>query len=80
MFGAREFVDAGGFAAYGPSYVALHRRAAEYVDRILRGAPPGSIPVEQPSRLELAINLKTAAAIGLAVPPALLLRADHVVQ
>lgn len=80
MFGAREFVDAGGLAAYGPSYVALHRRAAEYVDRILRGAAPGSIPVEQPSRLELAINLKTAAAIGLAVPPALLLRADHVVQ
>ena len=80
MFGAREFVDAGGLAAYGPSYVALHRRAAEYVDRILRGAAPGSIPVEQPSRLELAINLKTAATIGLAVPPALLLRADHVVQ
>jgi putative ABC transport system substrate-binding protein len=80
MYGSREFVDAGGLAAYGPSYADLHRRAAEYVDRILRGASPASLPVEQPSRLELAINLKTAAAIGLAVPPAVLLRADHVVQ
>ncbi len=80
MYGAREFVEAGGLVAYGPSYIELHRRAAEYVDRILRGAKPESLPVEQPTRLELSVNLKAAAAIGLTVPAAVLLRADHLQQ
>jgi putative ABC transport system substrate-binding protein len=79
MYGSREFVDAGGLMAYGPSYVELHRRAADYVHRILKGAAPGTLPVEQPSRLELALNLTTAAALGLAVPPSVLVRATHVV-
>jgi putative ABC transport system substrate-binding protein len=80
MYGSREFVDAGGLMAYGVSYTELHRRAAEYIHRILSGAKPRELPVEQPTRLELALNLDTAEALKLAVPPALLLRTDHVVQ
>jgi putative tryptophan/tyrosine transport system substrate-binding protein len=80
MNGVREFVEAGGFVSYGPSFPALYRRAAELVDKILRGAKPGEIPVEQPTKFDLVVNLITAQALGLTVPPALLGRADEVIE
>jgi putative ABC transport system substrate-binding protein len=80
IYGSREFVDGGGLMAYGTSYVELHHRVAGYVDKILRGARPVDLPVEQPTRLELSLNLGTAAALGLKIPTAVLLRADHVVR
>ena len=76
----REFVDAGGLLSYGVHYRDSYRRAAVYVDKIRKGAKPGDLPVEQPTKLELVINLKTAKALGLAIPPSLLLRADEIVQ
>jgi putative ABC transport system substrate-binding protein len=80
IYRSMEFIEVGGLLAYGPSYPDLYRRAATYVDKIFKGAKPGNLPVEQPTKFELIINLKTAKTLGLTIPPPLLLRADEVIQ
>jgi putative ABC transport system substrate-binding protein len=80
MFGFREYVDSAGLMSYGPSIPDLFRRAAEYVDKILRGMKPGDLPVEQPTKFELVINLTVAKALGLKLPESFLLRADEVLE
>jgi putative ABC transport system substrate-binding protein len=78
--GFREFADAGGLLGYGPNFHELNRASATFVHRILQGAKPGELPVEEPTKFELVINLKTAKALGLTIPPSLLLRADQVIE
>jgi putative ABC transport system substrate-binding protein len=80
MFGAREYVEAGGLMSYGANFLDLYRRTAELVDKVLRGSKPADIPVEQPTKFDLIINLTTAKALGLKIPPTVLARADEVIE
>ena len=80
LHGQKPYVEAGGLMSYGANIPDLFKRAADYVDKILRGTKPGEIPVEQPTRFDLMINMRTAKALGLEVPPTLLARADEVIE
>jgi putative ABC transport system substrate-binding protein len=80
MYGVKGYVDAGGLMSYWAQQEELYQRVGSYVDRILKGAKPGDLPIEQPTRFELVVNLKTAKALGLTIPPSLLQRADQVLE
>ena len=80
MHASREFIEAAGLISYGPNFPDLYRRTADYVDKILRGAKPADLPVEQPTKFEMVINLKTANAISLDIAPTMLTRADEVIE
>jgi putative tryptophan/tyrosine transport system substrate-binding protein len=80
MYGSRDYVEAGGLISFGPNFPDLFRRAADYVDKILHGAKPGNIPVEQPIKFDLIINLTTAKVLGLAIPETFLLRANELIE
>jgi putative ABC transport system substrate-binding protein len=80
MHFVKVYVEAGGLMCYGPNFADLFRRSADYVDKILHGAKPADIPIEQPTRFELVVNLTTAKALGLAIPESFLLRADEVIE
>jgi putative tryptophan/tyrosine transport system substrate-binding protein len=80
IYGLKAYVDAGGLMSYGPSFEDAFRRSAVYVDKIFRGAKPADLPIEQPNKLYLIINLKTTKALGLTIPPSLLARADQVIE
>jgi putative ABC transport system substrate-binding protein len=76
----RELVEVGGLMSYGPSYAGMHKRAAYFVDRILKGTKPGDLPVERPATFELVVNIKAAKALGLTIPPTIILRASTVIE
>ena len=80
IYEAGEFVESGGLISYGPNLVAIERRAAEYVDKIFKGAKPADLPVEQPSKFEMLVNMKTATELSLSIPPSVMLRADRVIE
>jgi putative ABC transport system substrate-binding protein len=80
VYEAREFVESGGLICYGPNPLVIERRAAEYVDKIFKGAKPADLPVEQPTKFEMLINMKTAKALSLSIPQSVMLRADQVIE
>jgi putative tryptophan/tyrosine transport system substrate-binding protein len=80
VYQAIEFVEAGGLASYGPNLLSMWKRAAQYVDKIFKGADPADLPAEQPTTFEFALNLKTAKSLGLSIPEAVVLRADKVIE
>ena len=80
IYNGKEYLESGGLMSYGPNYPDLFRRSADFVNKILRGSKPGDVPVEQPTKFDLVINLTTAKALSLTVPPTLLARADEVIE